>query len=308
MTRSPRMYAALGIGMGTLVLAGSAPGRVGAQATVGFAPPVFVDQVRAGGEPLILHSNKFGNLVYSSHEGTTHLDRVGAPSSSAAQFLCPGLTTADCYKNHVWIWTSDDKGKTWQLRDENLAYTGFSDPDLTEDAGGNIYDTGIDLANESVFSSPDGGKTWPLGTTQCNEGDRPWLAGGKAGEVFMTTDEQTPNGVHALFHSSNAAGSCDGNGLDSNGIPDAGTLPNGDGWSGFGKGIYDHFDGSFIEPAQFHNKDGSFGVGISRLANASAAFPPAPPTFHPTHALHTTTPASPSPPPHPISMDSAENL
>jgi hypothetical protein len=207
---------------------------------VGFAAPIFVDKVRAGGEPGILHSNKFGNLVYTSHEGTTHIDRSGGPAS-IQQFLCPGLTTANCYKNHVWIWTSDDRGNTWQLRDEALPYTGFSDPDLTQDASGSIYNTGIDLANDSLFSSQDGGKTWPHGTTNCHNGDRPWLAGGgTAGEVFMTTD--TVENGHEVFHSSNYADSC-----SATGIIDNGTF-NGMSYSGFGKLVYDPFDGSLIEP------------------------------------------------------------
>jgi len=29
---------------------------------------------------------------------------------------------------------------------------GFSDPDLTQDAGGRVYNTGIDLVNDSLFS------------------------------------------------------------------------------------------------------------------------------------------------------------
>jgi len=28
--------------------------------------------------------------------------------------------------------------------------TGFSDPDLTQDEGGRVYDTGIDLANDAI--------------------------------------------------------------------------------------------------------------------------------------------------------------
>jgi LPXTG-motif cell wall-anchored protein len=275
---------------------------------VGFAPPTFVDMVKAGGEPLIIHSSKFGTLVYSSHEGTTHLDRVGVASQSTEQFLCPDVTTVDCYKNHVWIWTSDDNGATWTLRDQNLAYTGFSDPDLTEDAGGNIYDTGIDLANEAVYSSQDGGKTWPHGTTNCNEGDRPWLAGGKAGEVFMETDAQI-SGKHTVFHSSNLADSCDGSGLDDAGIVDAGTTADGGTWSGFGKGLYDHFDGSFIEPAQFKDASGSIvGVGISRLADASTAFQTTGAAFHPVELAKTPGVFSPFGAPQVLSMDAAENL
>ena len=270
-----------------------------ASSSVGFAAPIFVDTVRAGGEPGIIHSNKFGNLVYTSHEGTTHIDRSGGPAS-IQQFLCPGLTTADCYKNHVWIWTSTDGGQTWQLRDESLAYTGFSDPDLTQDASGSIYNTGIDLANDSVFSSQDGGMTWPHGTTNCHEGDRPWLAGGVSGEVFMATDTEETG--HTLFHSTNFADSC---GLT--GIADNGTF-NGESYSGFGKLVYDPFDGSLIEPAVFTHSDGTTGVGISRLPHARDAFSGGGETWQPQEIVYPTTVYSPFGAPELISMDSSENI
>ena len=48
-----------------------------------------------------------------------------------------------------------------------------------QDAGGRVYNTGIDLVNDALFSSVDGGKSWDRGTAQC-DGDRPWLAGAKA--------------------------------------------------------------------------------------------------------------------------------
>src|SRR5438270_166312 len=273
-----------------------------ASGTAGFGAPVFVDTVRAGGEPGILHSNKYGNLVYTSHEGTTHIDRSGGPAS-IQQFLCPGLTTADCYKNHVWIWTSDDHGKTWQLRDEALPYTGFSDPDLTQDASGSIYNTGIDLANDSVFSSQDGGKTWPHGTTNCHEGDRPWLAGGgAAGEVYMATD--TEENGHEVFYSANYADSC-----SVTGIADTGSFNNGqESYSGFGKLVYDAFDGSLIEPAVFTHTDGTIGVDISRLPNARDAFNGGHETWQPQEVVYPTTVYSPFGAPELISMDSAENI
>jgi hypothetical protein len=278
---------------------------------VSFTDPIVVDPVRHGGEPGVIAS-KYGTLVYSSHEGTTHLDRTGLAGQSTQQFLCPDPSTASCYQNHVWIWTSEDQGKTWQLRNENLSYTGFSDPDLTTDAAGTIYDTGIDLANDALFSSPDGGKTWPTGTAQCHEGDRPWLAGGVAGEVFLTTDSAT--GGHILTHSSNYGASC-----DSATIADSGTTADGLNFSGFGKGVYDRFDGSFIEPAQFTKTTTDsngvttstkiVGFGISRLPHAADAFNGGGETFQAQLVAPTTDGVySPFGVPEVISMDSAENI
>ena len=265
MTRSPRMYAALGLGMGTLVLAGSAPGRVGAQANVGFTPPVFVDKTLGGGEPFVTYSPISKLLVYTAHEGTTHIFAANVPGAPAES----GAFIAN-YRNQVNIFTSADNGTTWQVVNFLAGFmtdptknTGFSDPDLTTDEGGNIYNTGIDLANDALFSSPDGGKTWPTGTIQCHEGDRPWLAGGKANEVFLATDADNSSGtVHTVFQSTDAGASC-----GSTGIAD----PTGD-----GKLFYDHTRGSVVEPT-WDSVSHTLGVGI--LPHASSAFGATPGSF-----------------------------
>jgi hypothetical protein len=297
------LLAAIG-GPGALFLAG----RALAQGSIGYDSPVVVDTVRHGGEPLVIYSHKGHDLVYTSHEGTTHLDREGLTGAgSVAGFACNGplqpTPQASCYSNHVWIWTSDDHGKTWTWRDEGLQYTGFSDPDLTEDAAGNVYNTGIDLANDSLFSSPDGGKSWPTGTAQCHDGDRPWLAGGQANEVFMSTDTvEGDNSGHQVFRSGDGA-SC-----SASGIPDNGTLADGTVFSGFGKLVYDPVDGSIIEPARFDHKDGTVGVGISRLPNAAHAFAGGGEKFLPQEAAHPTTVFSPFGAPEIMTIDSQENL
>jgi hypothetical protein len=294
--------------MGLVMSPAAGLGHIGgasAMGPVGFSPPVFVDTVRAGGEPGIWYSHKFGDLIYSSHEGTTHLDRSGATgAASTAGFLCPGalepMVQQSCYSNHVWIWTSSDHGKTWVWREEGLQYSGFSDPDLTEDAAGNIYDTGINLVNDALFSSPDGGKSWPTGTTNCTGGDRPWLAGGKANEVFLSTD--TNQAGHQLFYSNDAGASCSSTTIVDNGTYGGGT------YSGFGKMVYDPVDGSVVEPAQFHNADGSFGVGISRLPSAAQAFASGSGAFQPQEVVDNTSVYSPFGVPEIMVMDSEENI
>jgi len=139
----------------------------------------------------------------------------------------------------VNIWTSPDDGANW-YRDRYLGSlcptgpainTGFSDPDLTQDAGGRVYDTGIDLANDALFSSIDGGKTWDKGTADCDDGNRPWLAGGKANQVFLATDTVEGSGSgHQVFVSNDGGNTC-----SSTGIQDNGSLPDGGSFSGFGK-------------------------------------------------------------------------
>jgi hypothetical protein len=128
------------------------------------------------------------------------------------------------------------------------------------DEGGRMYDTGIDLANDSVFSSIDGGRTWDKGTAMCHDGDRPWLAGGSPGTLFMSTDaEEDGGGDHDIFKSTDGGNTC---GLT--GVPDHGSTADGGSYSGFGKLYYDHHNHLLVEPALFMDKDGNNnGVGVS---------------------------------------------
>src|SRR5207244_3235518 len=172
------------------------------------------------------------------------------------------------YCNQVNVWTSTGGGVNW-LRDRyldspcpaNPAFTGFSDPDLTQDAGGRVYDTGINLVNDALFSSNDGGVTWDKGTTYCHDGDRPWLAGGAANQVFLATDTLEGSGSgHQVFVSNDGGNSCSATGIDDNG-----SLADGGSWTAFGKLLYDRLNGTVVEPAIFQHGDGSFGVGISTM-------------------------------------------
>ena len=206
-----------------LVLAPSAARAAGPP--IGFAAPVFVDGNLAGGEPLMATDPVHHTIVYSSHEGTTHLYRNG---------LVTPLDFGANYRNQVNVWTSSNGGATWQ-RDDLATFQGadpsksqgFSDPDLTLDEGARVYDTGINQANDSLFSSKDGGRTFDKGTAQCHNGDRPWLAGGKRDEVFMATN--TGESGHAVFRSTDGGNTC-----GSTGMADAGDLPGGISYTGDG--------------------------------------------------------------------------
>jgi hypothetical protein len=122
-------------------LAGSGHARPGGPT---FTSGVYVDQQLAGGEPTIMADPLHGTLIYTAHEGTTHLYRDGNVSSPWGNF-----DFVANYCNQVSVWTSRDGGANW-FRDRylgtqcptNPAYTGFSDPDLTQDAGGRVYNTG----------------------------------------------------------------------------------------------------------------------------------------------------------------------
>ena len=274
-----------------------------------------VDPTLAGGEPLVTYYSNATNgpdLAYTSHEGTTHLFRDGLISPDTSNICStPGQTTpsgcACSYTNEVNVWTSTDQGKTWTrttVGPNGVGPTspfglGFSDPDWSTDEGGYLYNTGIDLANDAVFASQDGGRSFPIGNNNCHSGDRPWLAGGKSGEVFLATDTTldastglssgheifqglvTPVGPVTTLECNGAAGALipnDPSGATGPGIMDFGnsSAPAGGTYSAAGKLFYDHnagpYQGALIDPALFSNKDGSAGVGISILPKADAAF------------------------------------
>ncbi len=257
-TKRRFLFVAVALLAGLPLAALPAAGTSKSGAKLGFAKAVYVDTQLAGGEPFVIYSHAGHDLIYSSHEGTTHLFRDGVILGAGGT----GLFVAN-YRNQVIIWTSHNDGKTWQRVNYNgtgfytdpTKNTGFSDPDLTEDEGGVIYDTGIDLVNDTVFSTPDGGKTWPDGTINCHEGDRPWLAGGHKNEVFLATNS-TQSG-HTIFRSTDGANSC-----DQTGISDS---------DGAGKLYYDHSTGALVEPTFFSDQGGD-AVGVGILANASHSF------------------------------------
>jgi hypothetical protein len=254
-------------------LAVGASGAAGGTAKPAFTQPQYVDTVLAGGEPLIMANPLHGTLVYSSHEGTTHLYRDGLVNSPFGDFQFVAN-----YCNQVNIWTSVDGGVTWQ-RDKYMdtpcptspaINTGFSDPDLTTDSSGRMYDTGIDLVNDALFSSGDGGKTWDEGTPQCHDGDRPWLAGGKPDEVFMATDTEENSQSHQIYQSTDGGQTC-----SSTGIPDAGTTSGGLSYSGFGKLYMDTTRNRLAEPEVFTDSNGNLvGVGVGTWTRGDLAFTP----------------------------------
>jgi hypothetical protein len=240
-----------------------------AAANLGFARAQYVDREYPGGEPLVMADPIHHTLVYTSHEGTTHIYRPGL--SSATTF-----TYGSQYRNQVKIWTSRDNGRTWRRVDVAGGFvqnpgqnTGFSDPDLTQDAGGRIYNTGINLANDALFSSADGGITWDRGTPNCHNGDRPWLAGAKRDEVFLATNTLEQALSHQIFRSTDGGNSC-----STQGIPDSGTLPDGTDYSGNGKLFYDARRDSLVEPVSFSGTDAQDGLGVGTWKRGDPAFTP----------------------------------
>lgn len=256
-----RRSAALGLLL-AFVCAGSASGD-----SLGYAKRQYVDFQLAGGEPFVLADNVHHTLIYTAHEGTTHLYQPG---------LEYPIDFGVNYRNQVNLWRSDDNGRNWQRLNyigtgfgtDPTDNTGFSDPDLTQDRGGRVYDTGIDLANDSVFSTRDGGRHWDRGTPQCHEGDRPWLAGGRRDEVFMATNTEEEG--HQVYRSTDGGESC-----SLTGIADQGEVSGGRSYVGNGKLLYDREHDQLVEPITFLNEDGDIiGLGTSTWHRGDAEFKP----------------------------------
>ena len=236
------------------LLAGSAPAAK--SPSVGFGTPVYVDRDLAGGEPTVMADTLHGTLVYTSHEGTTHLYRDGLISSPWGDF-----SFVSNYCNQVNVWTSTDSGVNW-FRDRYLGSPCPSSP---------ANNTGIDLVNDALFSSTDGGRSWNQGTPYCHDGDRPWLAGGRANEVFMGTDPAEDVLNHRIFVSTDGGQTC-----SATGIPDFGTDPaNGETYTGFGKLYFDHARQRLAEPTVYADANGNTdGIGVSTWSRGDAAFTP----------------------------------
>jgi hypothetical protein len=151
---------------------------------LGFGTPVYVDKNRAGGEPAVMAAPD-GGLLVTAHAGTTHVNKEPTSVAGAGDF-------ANNYTNQTLNWRSEDGGKTWRhiglvadVGPHSPTSSGFSDPDLTADAGGRVYNTEINLVNVSVYSSTDGGRTWPIANPAVTTGDRPWVTGARKDEVYL---------------------------------------------------------------------------------------------------------------------------
>jgi len=265
-----RMYRTL---LAVCLLAAFAAAATANADQIGFAKKQFISSTLAGGEPLAFADTKHGTLIYTSHEGTTHLYRNG--------FATIPVEWLANYRDQVNTWYSKDNGKTWNLSelsgtgtnatgfnarpDQNL---GFSDPDLTQDANGRVYNTGIDLANDAIFSSSDGGVTWDKGTAQCHEGDRPWLAGVAGDQAFLATNTQAGQGTHEVYETTDGGNTCNSTPGDESGVtPDAGLVDEGTGYRGNGKLLWNPVLHELVEPVT-----GSAGVGVSTWKAGQTAF------------------------------------
>ena len=159
-----------------------------------FDDPMYIDETRAGGEPVSIVAQD-GSIIVSAHAGTTHIYKNPEAAPGSGDFLVG-------YGNQTLHWRSDDGGETWDyiglggqgFGPHTPQSTGFSDPDLAIDQGGRIYDVEIDLANDAVFSSVDDGQSWPHGHPLVAPGDRPWLTALEKDEIFLYVNSLPKSG------------------------------------------------------------------------------------------------------------------
>lgn len=185
--RRTALLAALGLtaaGLVPLALPAGAACGAPTGGTLAFGDPVYVDENRAGGEPAVMAAPD-GGLLVTAHAGTTHVNKDPESVAGVGDF-------ANNHFNQTLNWRSDDGGKTWQhiglvgdTGPHSLTSSGFSDPDLSVDAGGRVYNTEINLVNVSVYSSTDGGRSWPTANPAVTTGDRPWVTGARKDEVYL---------------------------------------------------------------------------------------------------------------------------
>ncbi len=188
--RGPKVLAALAVAAALLPVAGAARSEPVQCPSVkpkplSFSKPSFIDKRRAGGEPVSIVAQD-GSLIVSAHAGSTHLYKDPEALPGMGDFLLG-------YSNQTLNWRSDDGGKSWKYvgtagQEEgphSPTSSGFSDPDLTMDRAGRIYNVEINLANVAVFSSPDDGQSWPQANPVAASGDRPWVTGQLEDEVFL---------------------------------------------------------------------------------------------------------------------------
>lgn len=226
-------------------------------APLSFAEPTYVDESRAGGEPLVA-TLPDGRLLYSAHAGTTHFFTPEAPNPGTTAFV-------ENYTGQTYIWSSDDNGKTWTFRPRTVApdgvpASGFSDPEIAIDSAGNVYYSEINLANVAVSSSKDNGESYTLenffGAILT---DRQWMEADRPGELYFVANAfgggtGVPPNVGTGHYISK---STDGGKTFTTGIPDK------EGGSGLGDIRVDKRTGTVYEA---HYQSGTLSMAAFRNA------------------------------------------
>ncbi len=147
-----------------------------------FSTPRYVDEHRAGGEPM-LQTHPDGTILYAAHAGTTHFYTAAAADDTTTAFV-------ENYTGQTYMWWSDDAGDTWTYvpREvpDNLPLQGFSDPDFAIDAAGQVYLSEINLVNVAMSKSTDVGRSFTLQNFFAQTiTDRQWSEADRKDEIYL---------------------------------------------------------------------------------------------------------------------------
>lgn len=163
-----------------------------------FAAPILIDDVRAGGEPVIAITHA-GTILVSAHPGFTHYHPSNDEVHPPTEILTP-------FAGQSYLWRSTDGGATWS----HIGLPGFeegprslglgvSDPEFTVMADGTICFTDLEaLAMSSTSCSEDDGATWLPGNPVASGAptDRQWLASYQE-EFYFTANYFTDHHIRA---------------------------------------------------------------------------------------------------------------
>ncbi|HVF06263.1 MAG TPA: hypothetical protein VNA20_15585 [Frankiaceae bacterium] len=161
-----------------------------------FDEPKYVDEHRAGGEPIVF-TYPNGRLLYGSHAGSTHFFTPEAGDTNTSAF-------GENYRGQTYYWYSDTNGGEWKFAPravgEDAAPTGFSDPEFAYDKAGNVFVSEINLVNVAVWKSTadDAGSKYTLQNATANAfTDRQWMEGDEENVVYMVSNPTGPGGTYS---------------------------------------------------------------------------------------------------------------
>jgi hypothetical protein len=219
-----------------------------------FTVPSYVDRHRAGGEPSV-QALSDGTLLYAAHAGTTHFYTPGVADTDSAAF-------GENYRGQVHAWVSDDNGASWQFVDrtvppENIAGSGFSDPDFAVDDAGNVYLSEINLVNVAMSRSSDSGHSYRLQNLFAETiTDRQWSTAGPEDVLFLVGNadeggtvptDPVGNSGHLIYRST------DGGQTFSEAVQDDGGLGDLVFEDGAATAYEPHYAGGALQIASFRN-------------------------------------------------------
>jgi hypothetical protein len=198
MTRTPRLLTALGLLAGAAATAVTGSGAdaattCGPAPGLSFSEPQYVDEHRAGGEPIVF-TYPDGSILYGAHAGTTHFYTPAAGDPTSVSFV-------ENYQGQTYYWYSTSNGTEWSFSErvsppDNAPGTGFSDPEFAYDTAGNVYVSEINLVNVAVSRSTDAGQTYVLRNPTANAfTDRQWMEGDEEGVLYMVSNPTGPGGT-----------------------------------------------------------------------------------------------------------------